>query len=44
MAVWNLLNEDPDTKPLINAYIAHCMKDYNHAEGSRKQPVCNKVV
>jgi hypothetical protein len=44
VAVWNLLNEDPDTKPLINAYIAHRVKDYDHAEGSRKRPVRNKVV
>jgi hypothetical protein len=44
VAVWNLLNKDPDTKPLINAYIAHRVKDYDHAEGSGKQPVRNKVV
>lgn len=44
VAVWKLINEDKDTKDVINAYITHRVNNYGHAEDYGKRPMRNKVI
>ncbi|KAF7184630.1 hypothetical protein CNMCM7691_005873 [Aspergillus felis] len=38
VAVWKLINEDKDTKEVINAYITHRVNNYGYTEDYGKQP------
>ncbi|GFF30505.1 hypothetical protein IFM61606_10548 [Aspergillus udagawae] len=43
VVIWDLVNEDTATKDIINAYLAHCVNNYTHAD-KIKGAIHNNIV